>query len=467
MGLLLQIYHALPSPLQAMAASVRGHQLRRWRYGPETDRLVDEALARESWTVSQWDAWREERLAQILHRAATRVPYYRELWTRRRASGDRSSWESLENWPILEKATVRTHHAGLIADDCRTDQMFPEHTSGTSGTPLSLWWSRDTVRAWYALFEARCRLWHGVSRRDRWGILGGQLVTRVEKRTPPFWVWNAALNQLYLSSYHLAPDLIPHYLQALERYRVQYLWGYSSALYELALGALRSGRPGPPMRVVLTNAEPLFDYQRSTIAEAFGCPVRETYGMAEIVAAASECPAGRLHLWPEVGVVEVNGPPGETGDLIATHLINPDMPLIRYRVGDRIRLGPKDNEPCPCGRRLPLVAGFEGRVDDVLYTTDGRRVGRLDPVFKADLPVSEAQIIQEAVDRIRVRFVPDANFNDMAGRSIVDRLRDRLGPVEVVLEPVDTIPRTASGKFRAVICHVPGQSAAYTPQVLA
>ena len=55
------------------------------------------------------------------------------------------------------------------------------------------------------------------------------------------------------------------------------------------------------MTVAITNAEPVFDYQRWAIAEAFQCPVRETYGMAEIVAAASECTAGKLHLWPEVG----------------------------------------------------------------------------------------------------------------------------------------------------------------------
>src|SRR6185295_18022612 len=94
------------------------------------------------------------------------------------------------------------------------------------------------------------------------------------------------------------------------------------------------------LTVAITNAEPLFDYQRSVIAKAFRCPVRETYGMAEIVATASECGEGALHLWPEVGCVEVfdgDHPAGNgsSGDLICTGLFNADMPLIRYRVGDR------------------------------------------------------------------------------------------------------------------------------------
>ena len=90
------------------------------------------------------------------------------------------------------------------------------------------------MRAWYALFEARWRGWYGVSRRDRWAILGGQLVAPVSATRPPFWVWNAALSQLYMSSYHLAPELIPAYLDELARRRITYLWGYSSALHALA-----------------------------------------------------------------------------------------------------------------------------------------------------------------------------------------------------------------------------------------
>ena len=50
--------------------------------------LLAIAAQRELWLVEhQWDAWRQERLAFVLHRAATQVPYYRDLWARRRASG--------------------------------------------------------------------------------------------------------------------------------------------------------------------------------------------------------------------------------------------------------------------------------------------------------------------------------------------------------------------------------------------
>jgi phenylacetate-CoA ligase len=451
----LNFYHHLPYPLKVLSASLEGYRLWRQRYGRDTEKLVSEALERENWSPQRWQTWQEERLARVLRRAAMQVPYYREQWSQRRQRGDQVSWEYLENWPILEKEPLRAHPRAFLAEDCNPKQLIVYHTSGTSGKPLTLWRSRATEREYYALFEARNRKWYRVSRHDRWAILGGKLVTPAWQRRPPFWVWNASLNQLYMSSYHLAPDLIPHYLDALVNHRIKYLWGYTSSLYALALEILRLKRQGLRMTVAITNAEPVFDYQRAAIGEAFQCPVRENYGMTEIVAGGSECEQGTLHLWPEAGVVEVleegrPAPPGQSGDLIITGLINADMPLIRYRVGDRGAL-PAEDKPCSCGRTLPVLAQVEGRSDEVLITADGRRIGRLDPVFKGELPVREAQIIQESVQQIRVRYVPAPGFSSRDESVIIQQLQARLGPMEVILEPVPEIPREANGKFRAVV----------------
>jgi phenylacetate-CoA ligase len=457
---LISAYHRLPGGARSMAATLWGLYLRSWRYGADTDRLAAESIDRERWDAERWTRFTEERMAAVLHAAATEVPYYREQWNARKRRGDRASWEHLENWPILEKQHVRANPRAFVRDGCRVDRMFHDHTSGTSGTALTVYESGETVRAWYALAEARWRRAYGVTRRDRWAILGGQLVRPASERRPPFWVWNAAFRQLYMSSYHLAPDLITHYLDALLAHRITYVLGYSSSLYALAAGALREGRRDVHLRVAITNAEPLFDYQRRTIEEAFGCPVRETYGMAELVAAAGECEHGALHLWPEAGHLEVfdrdvRVPTGATGDLVATGLLNVDMPLVRYRIGDRGSLAAPSAAPCACGRTLPVLAAVEGRTDDVLYARDGRPTGRLDPVFKTELPILEAQIVQERIDRIRIRYVPAPGFSDASAASLVKRVCDRLGQVDVVLEAVTEVPRTRQGKFRAVLCEIP------------
>ena len=446
-----------------MAANARGGYLRWWRYGPETESLIQRALDREHWGRDRWKARQQEQLARLLDRAARKVPYYRHYWEERRRLGDRASWDYLENWPILEKQAVRQDPKAFLADDCRIGRLFPEQTSGTTGTPIRLWWSGPAVRRWYALFEARGRRWHGVSRKQRWAILGGQRIVPVARRRPPFWIWNGALRQLYLSSYHLAPELIPFYLQSLAHYRVSHLVGYTSSLYSLALEINRSGGPDLGLTVVLTNAEPVYPHQREAIERAFQCPLRETYGLAEIVAGASECPQGRLHLWPEAGVLEILDESAGlsatgAGELVATGLLNEAMPLIRYRTGDWGRLTWPD-ESCPCGRTLPLLQELHGREDDVLVTAEKRRIGRLDLIFKTDLPIREAQIIQDAWNEVRVRVVPDAAFRPEDSDRIVQRVQDYLTPaVKVAVEAVSAIPRTRSGKFRAVICNLPREA---------
>jgi phenylacetate-CoA ligase len=456
---LLKLYHGLPTSLRSVAASLRGLYLGYWRYGSQTERLIEEALDRDNWSHDQWKVWREERLAYVLQRAARRVPYYREQWAARRRQGDKASWEYLENWPVLEKESIKDNPTMFVADDCNLRLMFREDTSGTTGKPLSVWWTKDTVRRWYALSEARIRYWNGVSRHDRWAMIGGQLITPVSQRRPPFWVLNKGLNQLYMSSYHLAPDLVGHYLDAMSRYHVTYLYGYTSSLYALAQAVVESGSQGVGMAVAITSAEPVYEYQRATIARAFSCPVRETYGMSEIVAGASECTAGRLHLWPEAGCVEVvedgqSLPKGVSGELVCTGLLNADMPLIRYRTGDRGTLE-GGSEACKCGRTLPIIESVDGRTDDILYTMDGRRIGRLDPLFKGDLPIHEAQIIQEALDRVRVCYVPTADFRPSHESVITQRLQARMGSVKVVMEPIAEVPRGQNGKFRAVISKLP------------
>jgi phenylacetate-CoA ligase len=129
------------------------------------------------------------------------------------------------------------------------------------------------------------------------------------------------------------------------------------------------------------------------------------------------------------------------------------MPLIRYEIGDRGAL--KRNErPCSCGRSLPELCQIEGRKDDVIVTRDGRKIGRLDPIFKADFHIREAQIEQKTIDRFVIHVVPGNGYSDQEGRIIADRLKQRVGDVDVRIELMPVIPKNANGKFQAVISRV-------------
>lgn len=462
-NLALRVYQHLPEPLRSIAASCYGLRLRSWRYGPETDELVEQALSREQWSADKWNEWQKDRLAFVFHRAATKVPYYRNHWELRRRKGDRSSWEYLDNWPVLDKQSLRENPKAFVADDCDIAKMYREHTSGTTGTPLTLWYSRKTLRAWNGLFEARARGWHGVTRHENWATLGGKQVVPAGIQRPPFWVWNQPMRQLYLSATHVSRQNVKAFMDALRCYRVTHMVVYPSSASILAAEALDLGLETPKLSVIITVAEPLTPQRRHLLSAAFQCEVRETYGMAEIVAEATECEHGALHCWPEVGQVEVFGDHEDTpvrggtaGRLICTSLVNEDMPLIRYAVGDRGRLITRERI-CECGRHLPLLSRIEGRTNDLLRALDGRQI-YVPLTFVLDgIAVREVQVVQESIDRLTFRYVSLGRLSDGAVQLIIHRLKERMGnDIHVSVESVAEIPRETNGKFRAVICKIEG-----------
>ena len=447
---LVAAYARLPYPAKVAAASARGATLRAWRYGPGAEVEGARVLDRDGWDGERWQRWQENRLAAVLAHAATAVPRHRRWFVEH---PDRDPGR-LGDWPVLAKAAVADDPAGLVADDAPA-RTYRDQTSGTSGSPLAVWTSRADLQAFFALHEARTRRWHGVSRHDHWAILGGQLVTPAGRRRPPYWVRNLALGQLYLSVPHVSPATVGAYVEALERFAPTHLVVYPSAAAFLARTGLDAGLTAPGPRVVVANAEPVTPAQRELIEAFFGCPVRETYGMAEMAAGASECEAGTLHAWPDCGVVEVLDdegrpvPEGEVGRLVLTGLVNDTTAFVRYANGDRGRR-PRWGECCPCGRSLPVLPAVEGRVQDLLVTPGGGRQFWVNPAFYG-LPVREAQVVQDAVDRVRARVVPAPGFGADEEATIVARLEDRLPGVTVRVERVEAIERGPNGKFAPVV----------------
>jgi phenylacetate-CoA ligase len=101
---------------------------------------------------------------------------------------------------------------------------------------------------------------------------------------------------------------------------------------------------------------------------------------------------------------------------------------------------------------MPVIKEVVGRIEDVVTGPDGRQLVRFHGIFVNQPNVREGQIIQETLHRIRVKIVPTETFNETDVADIIARVQQRLSAeVEVIVEPVAEIPRTKSGKFKAVI----------------
>jgi len=289
-------------------------------------------------------------------------------------------------------------------------------------------------------------------------MFGARKVCRFDQDRPPFWRFSPAENLAYASVYHLTPKFLPAYIEFLRSFRPTVVMGYPSALHVIAQYALDHGDPLPSAQGVFTSAERLDDHVRDAIERAWRTRVFDRYGAVEGCVSASQCEFGRYHVNSEVGIIEILDAdgrpvgPGVDGEVVCTGLQNLLHPLIRYRIGDTARWAVVQS--CPCGRQLPVLDGINGRVEDMCYTVDGRQIIRFDTVFKGVDNIREAQVIQEAIEAFTVVVVPTNQFNGDDVRLISNNLRLHVGNVGVTVQRVAAIPRTAAGKFRAVICRL-------------
>lgn len=456
MGRLDAIYAVLPTWAQNCAATGFGVYWKWLRFGPGYDENLRTFLDREHFSAGEWQAWQQSALQSLLSMACEEIPFYRDTWSNEQKRAARAG--QLSEIPLLAKESVRLDPLAFLWKGTRPLIRPVTHTSGSTGTPVSNYWTPLEVRRTRALREARSAQWAGVSFNLPRSTFSGRMVVTDPESRGPFYRFNRMENQVYFSAFHLSPENASGYVDGLWKHNIEWMTGYAVSHYLLARQILDQGLKLPSLKAVITTSEKLTPMMRSVMERAYQCKVYEEYGSVENVMFASECEHGRLHVSPDAGVVEIlrpDGSPvgfGETGEVVATGLMRNYQPFIRYRLGD---LAAWDAAPCPCGRQMPVLKEVVGRIEDVVVGPDGREMVRFHGIFVNQPHVAEGQIIQEALDLIRVKVVSTAAFSDVDEGDIVRRIRQRLGNgVTVEVEKVSSIPRTASGKLKAVISKV-------------
>ncbi len=451
MGKLDLLYQRLPVWAQHGAVTAYGLYWHWARFGGGYQNALDGYLRRERLTADEWLSWQRERLKELLGASAQKVAFYQNNWSQSEKNAAMAG--RLEDLPLLEKDAVRNDPRAFLRPEVR--RPLVHHTSGSTGTPVASLWTVEELRSSMAVREARSALWAKVSFRLPRATFSGRLIVPDPQSDGPFYRFNAIEKQAYFSAFHLRPDTARHYVAALGKHNIQWLTGYAVSYYLLAKFILDQRLEVPLLRAVVTTSEKVTDEMRQVMEAAYGCPVYEEYSAVENVLFASECEQRRLHVSPDIGVIEILRPdggacaPGETGEVVATGLMRWSQPLIRYRLGD---LASWSEEPCPCGRAMPVIKEVVGRIEDVVVGPDGRQLVRFHGIFVNQPNVREGQIVQEALNRIRVKIVPANSFDEADVADIAHRVRQRLGPqTEVIVEQVHEIPRTKSGKFQAVI----------------
>ena len=448
------VFDYLPVFTQNLLVSAAGQ----WRFRNRFSDHFHETLEKWQTTIDGPTAAlkeiQRERLLRLVERAREFSPFYKKLPAPSYASdAEEAIEETLSQIPILSKGVYRENTDAIVAKDIPQRLLRRGVTSGTTGTALHLYYTRETEAEEYATVW-RLREQLGVGLYDPHYSFTGKVVVPVGQTRAPFWRNNSYNNQLLFSLYHMSPDNLELYVDKLHESDALYANGYPSGLHLVARNMLAAGTtlPRGQLKAVFTSSESLLAFQRADIEEAFGAKVWDRYGSAEFAVSMTGCEEQNLHVDMEFCIVEVE-PMEETdeyvrGPLLVTGLANNATPFLRYRIGD---VGTRLKSPCPCGRPGDAFLDVDGRIEDFIVTPSGRRIGRMDHIFKSMDQVEEAQILQSSPNEIDVLFVPGQGFNAASESKLRREFRARIGDeITVHLHGVSEIDREPNGKFRAV-----------------
>ena len=154
--------------MKCLMATLKGAHLKYIRYDSKTKYKIDKYIERESWSVIDWDEWIAKKLVDKLFSAKKYVPYYQNYWRK-----NKLPFEKLANWPIITKEEINLYPKDHFIDERYSFRnLYCDHTSGTTGTPLNIYLDYDTIKEQYALFESRVKIKYEINYGDSWAIIG-------------------------------------------------------------------------------------------------------------------------------------------------------------------------------------------------------------------------------------------------------------------------------------------------------
>jgi phenylacetate-CoA ligase len=407
--------------------------------------------------LNQWrspralERLREKKLRRLIDHAYHKVPFYRAIFEDRKLRPeDIRTVADLAALPLVSKKelqglpTKEKLAAGYRPGTCRAFL-----TSGTAGTPLPVFYSRrdwtmvnlGSARAFFAM---GMRPWHrmasfvGKSPRpekdrkwyERLGVWRGRDIS--SRQDPSDWI------------------------AALHGWRPQVLIGYVMTLRILAEAVRDKGAQVWTPDLIISGSGVLDEFTRRLLASVFSCRVMDYYASFEAGTIAWECrTCGGYHLSSDTVIVEAladgkPAPPGRAGEVVITNLHSYAMPFIRYRQEDEIVLAARRPK---CGRGLPLLERIQGRADDCVVMSDGRKIPS-QPFYYSIEPVpgvKKWKVVQEDLLTIRVDIEPGPEFTGESRRLIERNLRKVVGEtmkIEFVIGP--SLPVLPSQKYRQV-----------------
>lgn len=391
-----------------------------------------------------------EALSSLLVHARRHVPYYRDL--------DLADLR-LDAFPILTRQMIRTQLERLCSDDLSNRKWTKGTTGGSTGEPV--WFIRDRdfmhwdKAADLYLLSAFCDVSPSDFLRSRRVSVWHQRRRQASGPRLPRMVAQLLSQVIVIEPYEiLSEDTLSSYVQRMNRHKPDIITAFAGTIYEIAKYAKRKRVPMYRPRVIVTSVEMLYPAMRETLEEVFRCPVRNTYGSAEVGRVACTCREGNWHILINHNQVEILNSddtptaPGQMGRIVVTSLHTHAMPFIRYDIGDLARVS---TQPCSCGSPLPTLDDICGRVIHHFVRADGDLVfgGNFVAMFYEHEWMMKFQVLQEDIDRITISYqqLPGSEIPEGTIEALTLTVQDVMGAkCRVIWKEVDVVANSPIGK---------------------
>ena len=432
-----------PIVVQNMGISVYNSFLYWQRHRGQYQAYRDYYRQYETASGAAVDREAERRLTEFLQAATTKSAWYQPY-----------RGKALSEFPILEKTELLANMDTIRSIEEK--EGIVSLTGGTTGASMKVIYAHQDMQERFALKDHfRARYGYSLGKKVAW--FSGKSLVRPKDLISGKVYRDDYINKIrFFSTFHIGQQNFDAYWRALCHYQPDYMVGFPSSVYELCTMALerKLSYPGK-MTTFFPTAETVLPEYRDAISKMFGCQVVDQYSASEGAPFILECPSGSLHIHPLTGIFEVvdeNLQPSREGEILVTSFTSSGTPLIRYRIGDRIKLA-SDSYRCACGSGFPVVEHIDGRTSDFIWSPEYGKVGlgNISNCTKDVQGIICFQATQTQPDAVGVAVVASDLFTPVEQEKFLDAMTLRLGSVvKIALDVVDELPKEKSGKFRIV-----------------
>jgi phenylacetate-CoA ligase len=413
--------------------------------------------AGEKWDRKKIEEYQFEQVRRTLAQAGKFCPFYRRRFAEAGFKPERvQSLEDLRGAPMIDKVDVINHREEMAATNIAPRQRLYMTTGGSTGQPVGFYLEKGVGRAKEQAFLEAMWKRGGYFEGARLAMIRGHVTS--SRANGSISAYDATRDWLVLSSYHLTQERLPEYVEKLERFKPDLLYGYSSMALQLAEFVEASGREWRvPLRGILCGSEKLTLPQQKIIERVLKARCYTWYGHTErVVLAARGRKSDLYYFQPQYGYVEF-GPADAEGlrEVIGTSFDNMAMPFVRYRTGDYVRLA--EDETRTKEYSWPAAVEIAGREQEFVYTSSGRKISLTAVNMHDDIfdELYSVQFYQETPGKVRLRYLPGPKFAEARLPMIEAGVRRKLGDdIELALERVAEVEKTARGKHKWLVSKI-------------